>query len=266
MCTRLMVFKCPVCVVYRVWTTVPGPSSEDAGLHHHTWKSGSGPSSGPVTAACQSQSPTARPAQHPGHHYHHHHNHSCQDQHHHQTYTQHLQERHACRFDLTEDLLCSEWFLYSSCAFPHFQPSINTTNIDTLLVATDQTERIVEPPETVQEKIAFIFNNLSQSNMTQKVKRKTNGINYVYVSKMHFKLIFWLFCIFNQVEELKETVKDEFMPWVSQYLVMKRVSIEPNFHSLYSNFLDTLKNPELVKMVLNETYRNIKVKFEVQCW
>ncbi|XP_035388317.1 CCR4-NOT transcription complex subunit 1 isoform X2 [Electrophorus electricus] len=108
-------------------------------------------------------------------------------------------------------------------------PSINTTNIDTLLVATDQTERIVEPPENVQEKIAFIFNNLSQSNMSQKV------------------------------EELKETVKEEFMPWVSQYLVMKRVSIEPNFHSLYSNFLDTLKNPEFVKMVLNETYRNIKV-------
>uniref|UniRef100_A0A3B3REG1 CCR4-NOT transcription complex subunit 1 n=1 Tax=Paramormyrops kingsleyae TaxID=1676925 RepID=A0A3B3REG1_9TELE len=108
-------------------------------------------------------------------------------------------------------------------------PSINTTNIDTLLVATDQIERIVEPPENIQEKIAFIFNNLSQSNMIQKV------------------------------EELKETVKEEFMPWVSQYLVMKRVSIEPNFHSLYSNFLDTLKNSEFFKMVLIETYRNIKV-------
>ncbi|EPY74621.1 CCR4-NOT transcription complex subunit 1 [Camelus ferus] len=52
------------------------------------------------------------------------------------------------------------------------QPSINTTNIDTLLVATDQTERIVEPPENIQEKIAFIFNNLSQSNMTQKLNLK----------------------------------------------------------------------------------------------
>lgn len=74
---------------------------------------------------------------------------------------------------------------------------------------------------------------------------------------------FFLWCAFSllwgQVEELKETVKEEFMPWVSQYLVMKRVSIEPNFHSLYSNFLDTLKNPEFNKMVLNETYRNIKV-------
>ncbi|XP_048461852.1 CCR4-NOT transcription complex subunit 1 isoform X5 [Rhincodon typus] len=115
--------------------------------------------------------------------------------------------------------------------FPHHlqEPSINTTNIETLLVATDQAERIVEPPENIQEKVAFIFNNLSQSNMTQKV------------------------------EELKETVKDEFMPWVSQYLVMKRVSIEPNFHSLYSNFMDTLKNSEFNKMVLTETYRNIKV-------
>lgn len=55
------------------------------------------------------------------------------------------------------------------------QPSINTTNIDTLLVATDQTERIVEPPDNVQEKIAFIFNNLSQSNMTQKVKADTHS-------------------------------------------------------------------------------------------
>lgn len=58
----------------------------------------------------------------------------------------------------------------------YLQPSINTTNIDTLLVATDQTERIVEPPENVQEKIAFIFNNLSQSNMTQKVKTKKQNI------------------------------------------------------------------------------------------
>lgn len=61
------------------------------------------------------------------------------------------------------------------------------------------------------------------------------------------------------MEELKETVKDEFMPWVSQYLVMKRVSIELNFHSLYSNFMDALKNIEFNKMVLAETYRNIKV-------
>jgi CCR4-NOT transcription complex subunit 1 len=35
-------------------------------------------------------------------------------------------------------------------------PSINTINIDALLVVTDQTERIVGPPENIQEKIDFI--------------------------------------------------------------------------------------------------------------
>uniref|UniRef100_UPI00358E5F7C CCR4-NOT transcription complex subunit 1-like isoform X3 n=1 Tax=Myxine glutinosa TaxID=7769 RepID=UPI00358E5F7C len=108
-------------------------------------------------------------------------------------------------------------------------PSINTTNIDTLLVATDQSDRIVEPPESTQDKIFFIFNNLSQSNMAQKT------------------------------DEMKECIKDEHLLWVGQYLVMKRASIEPNFHGLYSNFIDTLKNPDFTKMVLVETFRNIKV-------
>lgn len=62
------------------------------------------------------------------------------------------------------------------------QPSINTTNIDTLLVATDQTERIVEPPENVQEKIAFIFNNLSQSNMTQKASSAQVVLSWFFCS------------------------------------------------------------------------------------
>lgn len=40
---------------------------------------------------------------------------------------------------------------------------------------------------------------------------------------------------------------------------MKRASIEFNFHALYSNFLDVLKVPELNRMVVRETFRNIKV-------
>lgn len=87
------------------------------------------------------------------------------------------------------------------------------------------------PPENVQDKVAFIVNNLSQSNLAQKT------------------------------EEFKEIVKQEYWPWAAQYLVMKRASIEPNFHSLYSNFLDTLKLPELTKLVEKETFRNIKVSF-----
>ena len=110
------------------------------------------------------------------------------------------------------------------------QPSIaNATNIDTLLVATESDEKMVPLPEEKQDKVAFIFNNLSQANMPQKS------------------------------EELKKLMSDEYWRWVSQYLVMKRVSIEPNFHTLYANFLDALDKKEFITMILKETFRNIRV-------
>ncbi|XP_067012333.2 CCR4-NOT transcription complex subunit 1 isoform X3 [Anabrus simplex] len=110
------------------------------------------------------------------------------------------------------------------------RPSIaNATNIDTLLVATEKEEKMTAPPEALQDKIGFVFNNLSQLNLQTKC------------------------------DELREIVTEEYWPWMSQYLVMKRASIELNFHTLYSNFLDVLKLPELNNMVLRETFRNIKV-------
>ncbi|XP_039287191.1 LOW QUALITY PROTEIN: CCR4-NOT transcription complex subunit 1 [Nilaparvata lugens] len=110
------------------------------------------------------------------------------------------------------------------------RPSIaNATNIDTLLVATEKDEKMIVPPEAMQDKVAFIFNNLSQLNLPEKC------------------------------DELRDLVTEEFFPWISQYLVMKRASIELNFHTLYSNFLDVLKINDVKKMVLVETYRNIRV-------
>lgn len=47
------------------------------------------------------------------------------------------------------------------------------TNIDTLLVATEKEEKIIAPPEGMQDKIAFIFNNLSQLNLQPKVYYST---------------------------------------------------------------------------------------------
>ena len=53
------------------------------------------------------------------------------------------------------------------------EPSIATANnIDTLLGATESTE-IVQPPEAVQDKVHFIFNNISQTNLQQKVSYLT---------------------------------------------------------------------------------------------
>lgn len=40
---------------------------------------------------------------------------------------------------------------------------------DTLLIATEKDEKITEPEESIQDKIFFIFNNLSQANLQQKV-------------------------------------------------------------------------------------------------
>jgi len=62
-----------------------------------------------------------------------------------------------------------------------------------------------------------------------------------------------------------ECTGDEYLPWVAQYLVMKRASIEHNFHTLYSNFIDQLKKPEFLTVVIAETYRNIKVLAGALC-
>ena len=67
------------------------------------------------------------------------------------------------------------------------------------------------------------------------------------------------YCVVTQADELLQALKDEYLLWTAQYLVMKRASIEPNFHPLYSSFLDTLNKITLYKRVLLETHRNIKV-------
>lgn len=111
-----------------------------------------------------------------------------------------------------------------------FKSIANATNIDTLLVANEsESEKVIMPPDAVQDKTAFIFNNLSQLNLVSKC------------------------------EEIKEILQKEYYGWMSQYLVLKRASIEINFHTLYSNFLDALKIPELLNLTTGETFKNIKV-------
>ena len=41
---------------------------------------------------------------------------------------------------------------------------------------------------------------------------------------------------------------------------MKRASIEPNFHTLYANFVDAINLPKLTTLVTRETFRNIRVR------
>ena len=81
-----------------------------------------------------------------------------------------------------------------------------------------------EPEEEVSDRILFIVNNLAPSNFESKVS------------------------------EMAAAIKQDNYAWFAKYLISQRVSIEPNNHSLYMQFLDALDLPPMVKHVLNETF------------
>ncbi|CAG8680674.1 868_t:CDS:2, partial [Cetraspora pellucida] len=107
------------------------------------------------------------------------------------------------------------------------KPAFTALNLDTLLAADKDDYEI--PGEAIQDKILFIINNVAQSNLDSKVA------------------------------EMKELLKESHYRWFANYLVVKRASIEPNYHQLYLQFLDALEIPLLVKHVLHETFANIKI-------
>jgi len=103
-------------------------------------------------------------------------------------------------------------------------------NIETLVAAAEQRDRPIEtPPSEVHDKVLFMINNISTSNMEAKAK------------------------------EFNEVLQEQYYPWFAQYMVMKRASIEPNFHDLYLKFFDKLNSRSLIKEMLKATYENCKV-------
>ncbi|KAJ1565991.1 hypothetical protein HK096_005111 [Nowakowskiella sp. JEL0078] len=119
-------------------------------------------------------------------------------------------------------------------------PNTNTTNdakstvvftslkLDTLLDAAEK-DLYEIPAEAIQDRIFFIINNITEDNLDKKVP------------------------------EMKEVLKEEHLRWFSHYLVVKRATIEPNFHGVYLKFLESFENPVLNRLILHETYSNIKV-------
>ncbi|XP_068669588.1 uncharacterized protein [Aristolochia californica] len=103
-------------------------------------------------------------------------------------------------------------------------------NIETLVAAAERRDTQIEAPSLeVQDKISFIINNISGTNMEAKTK------------------------------EFNEILKEQYYPWFAQYMVMKRASIEPNFHELYLKFLDKFSSKDLNKEIVKATYENCKV-------
>ncbi|XXG66487.1 hypothetical protein AAC387_Pa06g0046 [Persea americana] len=115
------------------------------------------------------------------------------------------------------------------------QPSHGTgfgsaLNIETLVAAAERRDTQIEAPSSeTQDKILFMINNISLSNMDTKAK------------------------------EFSEVLKEHYYPWFAQYMVMKRASIEPNFHDLYLKFLDKVNSRSLNKEIEKATYENCKV-------
>lgn len=102
--------------------------------------------------------------------------------------------------------------------------------IETLISAASNAE-VVPPPESVQDKIGFVLNNMTMANVA---------------SKSH---------------ELQAIIEGNhgYIVWFAQYLVVKRVSLEPNFHSLYSGMLDELQMKPLHRAILSSTLQNARV-------
>uniref|UniRef100_A0A7N0SZB9 CCR4-NOT transcription complex subunit 1-like n=1 Tax=Kalanchoe fedtschenkoi TaxID=63787 RepID=A0A7N0SZB9_KALFE len=103
-------------------------------------------------------------------------------------------------------------------------------NIETLVAAAEKRGNLIEVPSSeIQDKIMFTFNNISIANFDSKAK------------------------------EFAEILKEQHYPWFSQYLVMKRASIEPNYHELYLKFLDKVNLKPLNNEILQATYENCRV-------
>ncbi|RYG58714.1 hypothetical protein EON64_21000, partial [archaeon] len=83
---------------------------------------------------------------------------------------------------------------------------------------------------------------------------------YVYVlhSHIHFQIYSCTYISYRQkVGEMRELLKPEYYIWFASFLVEKRVSSQPNLHSLYLSVLDALNYTELFKHVLDSTYYNV---------
>jgi len=85
------------------------------------------------------------------------------------------------------------------------------------------------PPDALLDRVQFLINNLAMSNVEQKSR------------------------------ELRDMLDSKFFGWLGNYLVVKRISTQPNFHSLYLSFLNNLGDygKGLIEAILASVYVNV---------
>eukprot|EP01012_Entosiphon_sulcatum_P039609 TRINITY_DN5237_c0_g1_i1.p1 TRINITY_DN5237_c0_g1~~TRINITY_DN5237_c0_g1_i1.p1 ORF type:complete len:2313 (-),score=417.20 TRINITY_DN5237_c0_g1_i1:44-6982(-) len=105
------------------------------------------------------------------------------------------------------------------------QPFGATQDITTIM---KELTRSPDVPTEVAGKIGFLMNNLMEANLD------------------------------TTVQEMNKFLKQDHLLYLSQYLVVKRVSLEPNNHKLYLGIIERSSHKELETLVLNITYSSIK--------
>jgi len=85
------------------------------------------------------------------------------------------------------------------------------------------------PPDTILDRVQFLINNVTMSNVDGKA------------------------------QDLKDMLASQYFGWLGHYLVVKRISTQPNFHSVYLAFLDQLGDygKGLVEAILSSVYLNV---------
>ena len=83
------------------------------------------------------------------------------------------------------------------------------------------------PPESIRDQIHFIVNNIAKSN-----------------------------CEAKSVE-LKNLLTNDHYNWFANYLVVKRISTQPNLHAMYLTVLDAINSSTLSKVVLDSVCHNV---------
>jgi len=99
-------------------------------------------------------------------------------------------------------------------------PIFKALRLDTF----DTTEPVEEPDEDTSDRILFIVNNLAPSNFDAKV------------------------------DDMKEAFQARHSRWFAHYFIGSRISVEPNNHALYMQFIEALDRDAFERHVLYETY------------
>lgn len=92
----------------------------------------------------------------------------------------------------------------------------------------DESEVVEQPDDNVKDRIHFIVNNMSISNLEAKIP------------------------------EVRKMLLPAYHAWLANYLVVKRISTQPNYHTVYLIFIEKLMRPELEREILKRTLQNAR--------